>query len=232
MATGPPDLRGRSREREVLDDALDRVRGGESAVLVLRGEAGIGKTSLLDTSHIGPQGAGWSASPGSSPSWSCRSRRCTSSAGRCSATSTRCPSTRSRRCGWRFGLAAGPPPDRFVVGLAVLSVLAEVAAERPLVVPGRRRAVAGRAVAPGARRSSARRLLAESVAARPRGPRDRRRAAVPRPAGAHPRGARPTTTPGRCWPPPRRATSTSGSATGSSRRPAATRWRCSSWSAG
>lgn len=47
MAAPAPDLRGRSGEREALDHALDRVRGGESAVLVIRGEAGIGKTSLL-----------------------------------------------------------------------------------------------------------------------------------------------------------------------------------------
>src|SRR5689334_18825191 len=42
-----PAFRGREREREALDGVLDRVRRGESDVLVLRGEAGIGKTSLL-----------------------------------------------------------------------------------------------------------------------------------------------------------------------------------------
>ncbi|HEY2639617.1 MAG TPA: ATP-binding protein, partial [Streptosporangiaceae bacterium] len=42
-----PAFRGRVRERETLDGLLDRVRGGESAVLVVRGEAGIGKTALM-----------------------------------------------------------------------------------------------------------------------------------------------------------------------------------------
>ena len=49
MAAPPrtPAFRGRAREREALDDLLGRVHGGESAVLVIRGEAGIGKTALM-----------------------------------------------------------------------------------------------------------------------------------------------------------------------------------------
>jgi hypothetical protein len=42
-----PAFGGRARERQGIDALLDRVRGGESAVLVIRGEAGIGKTALL-----------------------------------------------------------------------------------------------------------------------------------------------------------------------------------------
>ena len=42
-----PAFRGRARECQALDGLLDRVRGGESAVLVIRGEAGIGKTALM-----------------------------------------------------------------------------------------------------------------------------------------------------------------------------------------
>src|SRR3954447_9937876 len=47
-APRPPMLRGRRNERHALDRQLQRVRAGESSVLVLRGEAGIGKTALLD----------------------------------------------------------------------------------------------------------------------------------------------------------------------------------------
>ena len=42
-----PGFRGRSSERAVLDRLLENVRGGQSAVLVIRGEAGVGKTALL-----------------------------------------------------------------------------------------------------------------------------------------------------------------------------------------
>ena len=47
VAPGTPAFRGRARERQALDGLLGRVRGGESAVLVIRGEAGIGKTALM-----------------------------------------------------------------------------------------------------------------------------------------------------------------------------------------
>ena len=40
-------LRGRSRERERLGQLLTAIRSGRSGVLVVRGEAGIGKTALL-----------------------------------------------------------------------------------------------------------------------------------------------------------------------------------------
>ena len=46
-APGMPVLRGRARELGELDSALERVRAGESVVLVVRGEAGIGKTAML-----------------------------------------------------------------------------------------------------------------------------------------------------------------------------------------
>ena len=43
----PPAFLGRSGEREVLDRLLETARGGQSAVLLIRGEAGIGKTALV-----------------------------------------------------------------------------------------------------------------------------------------------------------------------------------------
>src|SRR4051812_33176628 len=49
-------LRDRRDERVVLDGLLERVRGGQSSVLVVRGEAGVGKTALLD--YVAEQAAG------------------------------------------------------------------------------------------------------------------------------------------------------------------------------
>src|SRR5262249_14151551 len=45
---GPEMLLDRHAERAVLDRLLDSARGGRSGVLVVRGEAGVGKTALLD----------------------------------------------------------------------------------------------------------------------------------------------------------------------------------------
>jgi len=46
--TRAPSFRGRAQEREALDQAVGRARAGESAALVIRGEAGIGKSALLE----------------------------------------------------------------------------------------------------------------------------------------------------------------------------------------
>jgi DNA-binding CsgD family transcriptional regulator len=130
---GPTTLWGRARERQALDDALDKVRDGESAVLVLRGEAGVGKTALL-------QYAAGQATD-------CRVLRiagveselelpfaalhqlCTPMI----ANLGMLAGPQERALHVAFGLESGDAPDAFVVGLAVLNLLAHHAEERPLV---------------------------------------------------------------------------------------------------
>ena len=54
---GPPAFLGRTSEREYLDRMLENVRQGQSGVLVIRGEGGLGKTALLQ--HAVNQAAGF-----------------------------------------------------------------------------------------------------------------------------------------------------------------------------
>ena len=132
--TGRVKLRGRIAERAALDDALDRVRIGESAVLVLRGEPGIGKTSLLEyVAHVATSSrvvriAGVQSElelPFAGLHQICAPLL---------AEVDTVPEHQERALRVALGLAGGPPPDRLVVGLAVLSVFAEVARDKPLVV--------------------------------------------------------------------------------------------------
>ena len=128
----PPFL-GRSRERQTLDGLLDRVRGGAGAALVLRGEAGIGKTALMR--YCARQASGCRVvqfagveSEMQLP-FAALHQMCGPMLGAMSAL----PEPQEQALQVAFGLAAGAPPDRFVLGLAVLSLLAEAATERPLV---------------------------------------------------------------------------------------------------
>jgi len=128
-----PAFRGRARERQTLDGLLDRVRGSESAVLVIRGEAGIGKTALMR--YCARQAAGCRVvqiagveSEMELP-LAALHQLCTPMLSCLAAL----PEPQQRALRVAFGLAAGTAPDRFVVGLAVLSLLAENAAARPLV---------------------------------------------------------------------------------------------------
>jgi DNA-binding CsgD family transcriptional regulator len=161
-APGAPAFTGRSRERRELDVALDRVRTGESAVLVLRGEAGIGKSALL--SYAAEQAHDCRVEQVSGVEselelpFAALHQLCSPMLGQLEAL----PEPQEQALHVAFGISNGSAPDRFLVGLAALSLMAEVAAKRPLVcvvddaqwLDDASRQVLGVA---------ARRLLAESV---------------------------------------------------------------------
>ncbi|HEY1001932.1 MAG TPA: AAA family ATPase, partial [Streptosporangiaceae bacterium] len=128
-----PAFRGRVRERETLDGLLDRVRGGESAVLVVRGEAGIGKTALMRYCARQASGCRLAQVHGVESEMelplAALHQLCTPMLDGQGAL----PEPQQRALRVAFGLAGGPAPDRFVLALAVLGLLAENAAVRPLV---------------------------------------------------------------------------------------------------
>ncbi|WP_083751351.1 helix-turn-helix transcriptional regulator [Saccharothrix sp. ALI-22-I] len=126
-------LRGRRREREVLDRLLGAARSGRSQVLVLRGEAGIGKSALLEY-LVGNAAGGRIARVAGVESemelaFAGLHQLCAPMMGHVD----RIPGPQRDALTVAFGLGTGSPPDRFLVGLAVLSLLSEVAAEQPLV---------------------------------------------------------------------------------------------------
>ena len=129
----PVALVGRSRERTELDYLLDRTRYGESTAIVLRGEAGIGKTTLLDycARHASGCDLARIASVQSELEmpYAAIHQLCNPMLEHLDAL----PEPQQDALKVAFGLLTGTAPDRFAMGLAVLSLLAEVASERPLV---------------------------------------------------------------------------------------------------
>jgi DNA-binding CsgD family transcriptional regulator len=129
----PPVLVGRASEREALDRLLENVRGGQSAVLVMRGEAGVGKTALLQ--HCARQASGFRVARIAGVEsemelpYAGLHQLCAPMLGRLGAL----PEPQQAALGVALGLSSGAAPNRFLVALAALSLLAEVAAERPLL---------------------------------------------------------------------------------------------------
>jgi DNA-binding CsgD family transcriptional regulator len=132
-ATRRPAFVGRTSEREVLDGLLARVRGGESEVLVIRGEAGVGKTAMLR--YAARQASGFRVAEIAGVEaemelpFAATHRLCAPMVDRLDAL----PSPQRDALSVALGLAAGEVPERFLVGLAVLSLLAAVAEGRPLL---------------------------------------------------------------------------------------------------
>ncbi|MFM9492722.1 AAA family ATPase [Streptomyces galilaeus] len=129
---GPEPLRGRRRECGVLDGLVSEVEAGRSAVLVLRGDAGIGKSALLEhlaarvTAHRVARAAG--AESEMELPFAGLHQLCAPFLEHAGSL----PPPQAEALATAFGVSAGPPPDRFLVGLAVLGLLTEVAARRPL----------------------------------------------------------------------------------------------------
>lgn len=129
----PAGLRGRRHECDLLDAEVQAIRAGQSRALVLRGEAGIGKSELFE--YVARRAS---------------DLRVVRAAGVESEMEMPYAAVHqlSRLLGQDFqslpppqrvalqtalGLASGPPPDRFFVGLALLSHLSEMSRTRPLV---------------------------------------------------------------------------------------------------
>jgi DNA-binding CsgD family transcriptional regulator len=126
-------LVGRRTECRALDQLLEEVRAGQSRALVLHGEPGAGKSALLE--YLAGRAGG------------CRLLRvsgvqsemelafaglhllCAPLLGRLEVL----PGPQAAALRTAFGMSGGPPADRFLVGLAVLGLVSEVAGERPVL---------------------------------------------------------------------------------------------------
>ena len=131
-ATHSQVLRGRAHELRTLGRLLDEVRGGQSAVIVIRGEPGVGKTALLR--HAAEQASQFRVAHISGIEsemelpFAGLHQLCTPM----TSTFDTLPPHQQTALRVALGTEPGDPPDRFLVGLAVLGLLAEVAADRPL----------------------------------------------------------------------------------------------------
>ncbi len=116
-----------------LDALLDAVRGGRSAALVLRGEAGIGKTALLDYAVAEAHGFQVARAIGVQSEMELAYAGLHQLCIPLLDALGRLPAPQREALETAFGAAAGETPDRFAVGLAALGLLSEVAETRPLV---------------------------------------------------------------------------------------------------
>ena len=212
----------RRAERSLLDGVLRDVRSGQSRVLVLHGEPGVGKSALME--YVARQAGGCrvirtaGVESEMELAYAALHQLCVPMLGRLDHL----PAPQRDALSVAFGLSAGPAPDRLVIGLAVLSLFSEVAEDQPLVCLVDDLQWLDSASAQ-VLAFLARRLVAESVAL------IMATRAVDPDMATLPKMelvvcAKPM--PGRCWTwcGPRR--SMSGSAIRSSPRPGAIRWHC------
>jgi DNA-binding CsgD family transcriptional regulator len=133
MRRASPALAGRATECAKLDELLTEAHSGHSAVLVVRGEAGIGKSAMLeyaaaraaDCRVLRAIGAEWEMElPFAGLHQLCIELL---------DGHERLPAPQRDALATAFGLSSGAEPDRFLVGLGLLSLLSAAAEQRPLI---------------------------------------------------------------------------------------------------
>nr|WP_130178492.1 LuxR family transcriptional regulator [Cryobacterium sp. SO1] len=126
---------GRRTERAVVENLLTEAQDGRSGCLVVRGQAGIGKTALLEHAHDSAERLGFRVAG----CCGVESETQFAFAGLHQLSATMLdradvlPAPQRLALGVALGLRPGEVPDRFLVGLATLNLLAEVAEDRPLL---------------------------------------------------------------------------------------------------
>jgi DNA-binding CsgD family transcriptional regulator len=126
-------LRGRRAECAELERLLEVMHTGHSGVVVLRGEAGIGKTALLEYAAKRADGCRVARAVGVESEMELPFAGLHQLCAPLLAGLERLPPPQRDALGTAFGLASGARPDRFLVGLAFLSLLSDAADQEPLV---------------------------------------------------------------------------------------------------
>ena len=139
LAMGTPtalpvtELRGRGHECGALDRLLEDVHSGRSRVLVLRGEAGVGKSALLDYLVAKASDCRVARAVGVESEMELAFAGVHQLCAPMLSHRERLPPPQRHALETAFGLSTGAAADRFLVGLAVLSLLSEAAEARPLI---------------------------------------------------------------------------------------------------
>ena len=131
--SGGVGLVGRRSECERLGGLVAAAKTGRSQVLVLRGEPGIGKTALLEFVLARSTGCRIGTAAGVESEIELAYAGLHQLCGPFVEQVDQLPGPQRDALGTAFGLRSGSPPDRFLVGLAVLTLLGVVAEELPLI---------------------------------------------------------------------------------------------------
>jgi len=122
---------GRDREKAAISDALSAARSGQSASLVLRGEAGIGKTALFEFAIAEAVGFRVLQLRGTESEAELAFAALHQLCSLLPIGFNELPAPQARALRTAFGLEGGDPPDSFFVGLAMLNLLSSVAEDEP-----------------------------------------------------------------------------------------------------